>query len=294
MTGSVESTKGVAKDAETKPDTAKSTPEDLLKQAVAGKGEAKGAEIAKTEPAAAAAAPVRRMPSLRLDARLAAVATVALVVGTAFGMVSAPRERSGEALARIDADLEAGHTEANRLNSEIERLTKTLAALRDSTEGARGEVKGLGSSLADRMTRLEQGLDKKIAALGQRIAQPEREAAAIGTPAPQVEKRPAVPVAALPTTSAAVAASTPKAEPTQTASITEAKVETKLKTETVEAWALREVYDGIAMLEDRKRRLLEVMPGESVPGVGRVEAIERRGKSWVVVTKQGLITPQMW
>ena len=62
----------------------------------------------------------------------------------------------------------------------------------------------------------------------------------------------------------------------------------------VETWAVRDVFDGTAILEDRRRRLVEVGPGDSVPGIGRVEGIERRGREWVVVTRQGLITHQAW
>jgi hypothetical protein len=57
----------------------------------------------------------------------------------------------------------------------------------------------------------------------------------------------------------------------------------------VDGWVLHEVSDGIALIESRSRRLVEVGPGEMVPGVGRVESIERRGKSWVVVTSKGVI-----
>jgi glycine/D-amino acid oxidase-like deaminating enzyme len=52
---------------------------------------------------------------------------------------------------------------------------------------------------------------------------------------------------------------------------------------------LREVYDGAALIEGN-RRLYEVMPGGVIPGVGRVEAIERRGRSWVVLTDKGTIS----
>jgi hypothetical protein len=34
---------------------------------------------------------------------------------------------------------------------------------------------------------------------------------------------------------------------------------------------------------------LEVAPGASIPGWGRVSKIEQRGQSWVVVTDQGVI-----
>ena len=62
----------------------------------------------------------------------------------------------------------------------------------------------------------------------------------------------------------------------------------------MDGWAVRDVYDGVAVLEDRRRRLVEVGRGDAVPGIGRVEAIERRGRQWVVVTRQGIITPQAW
>lgn len=286
MTGSIESAKDTAKGADTAATSAKASPADLLKKAVAGKVEAK----AEATPTPDVAGTASRPPS-RLYARLAAVATVALVVGASFGMIAAPRERSGEALARIEAGLDAGRTEANRLNTEIERLAKTLASLRESADAGRAETRAVGPGLTERLARFEQGLDKKFAALVERTAQPEREhPAPAALPAAPVEKRAAIPTATVTTANPPVAIVTPKPEPTQTASITD----TKPKSETVEAWALRDVYDGIAMLEDRKRRLLEVAPGDSIPGIGRVDAIERRGRVWVVVTKQGVITPQTW
>ncbi|WP_238180496.1 hypothetical protein [Methylobacterium haplocladii] len=174
------------------------------------------------------------------------------------------------------------------MNAEIERLAKALGTLRESTDAGRAEIRSVAPSLTDRMARLEQGLDKKLAAFAERTASAEREhSLPVALPSAPADKRAATPVAAV---SPVTATATPKAEPTQTASITD----TKPKSETVEAWALRDVYDGIAMLEDRKRRLLEVAPGDSIPGIGRVEAIERRGRTWVVVTKQGVITPQTW
>jgi hypothetical protein len=61
------------------------------------------------------------------------------------------------------------------------------------------------------------------------------------------------------------------------------------KDATVEGWVLHEVHNGTALIESRNGRLVEVAQGEMVPGVGRVEAIERRGKRWVVVTPKGAI-----
>ena len=76
---------------------------------------------------------------------------------------------------------------------------------------------------------------------------------------------------------------------------TEARVEAKPEPKAaIEGWVLREVYDGVALIEGRNKRLLEVAPGQSLSGIGRVEAIEKRGRSWVVVTNRGIITSQPW
>lgn len=243
-------------------------------------------------PAAIAAKPARKA-AFRLDAGTMAAATLALVVGAGFGMLASPHERSGETLTHIDAALESARAENGRLNAEIERLAQALGTIRESNDLAQAETRTLSGGLADRLARIEQKLDKAAVEKREHVASADPEApippAAI--PAP-IEKRPA-PVAS--TATAAPPAPTPaptpaaKTDPSQTASI-----DTKPKTETVENWALRDVYDGIAILEDRKRRLIEVAPGETIPGIGRVESIERRGRSWAVVTKQGLITPQSW
>jgi hypothetical protein len=79
------------------------------------------------------------------------------------------------------------------------------------------------------------------------------------------------------------------ADPTQTGSVPDAKTEPKQMR--LDGWVLREVYDGAALVESRTGRLHEVTPGRNLPTVGRVEAIERRGRIWVVVTAKGIISP---
>lgn len=290
MSGSVEASKDAAKEGVKAPvkEASKAAPRskaaarELLKQAVGGTDEIKNAA-----PAPAAAPQRTRLP--RESARYAAVATVALVVGTALGMIAAPKPRSAESLAQIEVGLESGRAEASRLNGEVERLGKSLAGLRDASELARSDGRQLAASLTERAGKLEQTLDGKLAGLGGTIERMERDQAArIAGLAAQIEKRTAQSQAAIAPAAAAQPAAKP--EPTQTGSIADAKP----KSDTVETWALRDVYGGVAILEDRKRRLVEVGPGDAVPGVGRVESIERRGRVWVVVTKQGLIAPQTW
>jgi len=50
----------------------------------------------------------------------------------------------------------------------------------------------------------------------------------------------------------------------------------------------RNVFDGIALVQGRFG-LIEVEPGDVVPGIGRIDTIRRQDGRWVVVTSKGLI-----
>ncbi|MDV2983712.1 UNVERIFIED_CONTAM: hypothetical protein Q9R58_05260 [Methylobacteriaceae bacterium AG10] len=261
----------------------KISPEEMLKQAVAG----------ASKVAAPVAARARKTVRLGANGRLAAASVAALVGGLSLGLLAAPQERSGEGLAQVRADLSAGRAESARLAQEIDRLARTATALREASEAARGETKALAAGLADRIGRSEQALDKRLTILAETVTRGEREQSdRIAGMIAQLEKKSQAAVAAVPAKPEAKSESKPEAraaEPTQTGSLAD-----KPKTETLDGWALRDVYDGVAILEDRRRRLVEVGRGDAVPGIGRVEAIERRGRQWVVVTRQGIITPQTW
>ena len=56
-------------------------------------------------------------------------------------------------------------------------------------------------------------------------------------------------------------------------------------------WTVREVFDDTAVLEG-PRGLIAVGPGDTIPGIGQVQAIMRSGKRWVVATSKGVIMPQ--
>lgn len=275
------------------------TPDDLLKAAVSGKPdvtvepEAKGAAFSGLPP----------LPSWLRDARLLGAAAAALAIGTAFGAgvtaLSGSSRGPNEALTALSATLDAGRIETARLGGEVAHLTQTVADLKTAADAARKEAAARGSALGERLSQVDRSVAGKLTALGERFEQSERDQnARIAGLSTQLEKRPLA------------TAPTAKAEPTQTGSITDAKAgepkpaearspETKPKPvaekpTVIDGWAVRDVYDGAAILENRKRRIVEVAPGDTLPGVGRVEAVERRGHEWVVVTRQGVVTAQPW
>jgi hypothetical protein len=58
----------------------------------------------------------------------------------------------------------------------------------------------------------------------------------------------------------------------------------------VEGWVLRKAARDAALVEGRYG-VIEIEPGDHLPGVGRVEQIKRQDGRWVVVTAKGLILP---
>ncbi len=58
---------------------------------------------------------------------------------------------------------------------------------------------------------------------------------------------------------------------------------------TIEGWTLREVVNGTAVIEGPSG-VWSVTPGQTVPGVGRVESIVRWGNRLIVATSKGLIS----
>jgi hypothetical protein len=58
---------------------------------------------------------------------------------------------------------------------------------------------------------------------------------------------------------------------------------------TIKGWTLREVSDGTAVLEG-PNGIYRATPGQTVPGVGKVNSIVRWGNRFIVATSKGLIS----
>ena len=267
----------------------------LLKQAVSGSA---ARESAKPPSDAKPAGTLRRKLFGTVDAHAAIFGGAALSLGLVMGAGSAALLMSGgdmaaSTLSQLRSDLDAGRAETARISAEIGRLSGTIVK---ANERMAEDAKATRTELTQRETRMEQALATKLVAFAEKQDVADREQAArlsaLGT---LIEKRTA-PQAIVPPAPAPQAAKPAIPDPVQTGSIAETKAiaDAKPKPMAISNWAVREVYDGIAVLEDRKQRLVEVARGDLIPGVGRAEAIERRGRAWVVVTKDGLITAQDW
>ena len=164
---------------------------------------------------------------------------------------------------------------ATRLAAVAERLDKTQHAEQNIAGKVAGLVERLDRSDRDAGVKLIPAVEAKLAPVTERLDRIERQGLAIANTVAAAQPAPPAGKPA------------PAAEPAQTAALPE-------KPKVVEGWILRDVHKGVALLEGRNQRLFEIAPGQSLPGVGRIEAIERRGKTWVVVTAKGIITSQQW
>jgi hypothetical protein len=186
-----------------------------------------------------------------------------------------------DAIQRLETETARSQEILARLSEDLDSLKGTLAAYKDVEQTSSVTSASSQSKLADKVERLAVAIKdpgQKITALETRLDRMENQiltniaSLAAKPPAPAPAPVPAPAPAAV---EAAVRNDAPAAK--------------SAKDEPLEGWTLREVYDGAALVEGRNRRLYEVMPGGVIPGVGRVEAIERRGRNWVVLTDKGFI-----
>ena len=188
--------------------------------------------------------------------RIAALAAGA-VLGVAVG------ELGAIALPQIGALLfgpASPVAEAPSIFAAIDQMRADLAAFKTSSETTSRNTNAQLAKLSERFDRFERAQ----AAAGKADMMAAKETTgSIASPAPPL---PAPPPAA------AVAPLPPAPVPG-----------------IVSGWVIRDVYHGNAILQGRLGGMIEVGPGDILPGVGRIEAIRRQDGRWVVVTPKGMI-----
>ncbi len=188
-----------------------------------------------------------------------------------------------------------GALEAVR-RDEVADLRKTAAELKSGLAGAR-DVNSTLAQLSARFDRLEHDQDSRIEKLGERIDHDgashnadfaarleklEKKLAApvVASLAPP-QSAPAVPPPKPPAATPATPPAGPGVSKETTGSIAPARAP-------IRGWIVREVHDGVAIVAG-PYGYRQVGPGDTLPGAGRVERIERTGAGWAVVTDQGVI-----
>jgi hypothetical protein len=61
------------------------------------------------------------------------------------------------------------------------------------------------------------------------------------------------------------------------------------RSRTLAGWSVRDVYRNAALIQGNSFGLMEVSPGDTVPGLGRIQSIRQQDGRWVVITSRGVI-----
>jgi hypothetical protein len=215
------------------------------------------------KPGAAApntASPANPRSSGKRFALLAAGLTVAAAIGAVAGSAGIAGVEHFFA-APVVATRSEANDEVRVLKETVAHLRTNVKQLSDNLAALRTTITTSSSAANAQFTKITEALDRVERARAERH---------VTTLAPSPE----------PTGSAP--ASTPAAIDPKAAA----------KPPIVEGWALRKVYGADAALVEGRYGIVEIGPGDLVPGLGRIQEIKRQQDGhWAVVTSRGLIVP---
>lgn len=241
--------------------------------------------------------------------KTAAVASLLLAAGAlgyAGGLTAGQQKDKDDVSALRWSDAAAAMKDSRE---ETARVASELKFVRIAVETLKGDrlrndINGKQAQLSERLDRNAADLTARFAKLSEqmdRVEKTQRDPARIGALVERLERiekhvqtaaamPPPKPVAAAQPQPAAAA----PADVTHTGSLPDPRppakpAETDHRKVQVDGFVLRDIDDGLALIEARNGRYYEVSPGMMLPGLGKVEAIERRGRQWVVVTPKGYI-----
>ena len=260
-------------------------------------------------------------------AALALAAGLGFAGGSLSQKAGADQGATGAAgAARIAVDSQRLDGAVTQVSEDLAALRTRVAALSAERPKSSAELSPKQVQLLDRLDRAGQEQAGRITRLGDALERAQRESAriagvverldriekAVATgPAPAISTAvlsppltPPALVQALPAQPAPAPTPPPKPsalapavpDVTQTGSIETraarpdvAKPEQDPRRIQLDGFVIRDVEDGYALIESRSGRFFEVATGQVLAGIGRVEAVERRGRQWVVVTQKGFI-----
>src|SRR4051812_28872414 len=183
----------------------------------------------------------------------------------------------GDLSRQVDQVRAADEVWARELDTGIERV-------RSLTEHNHREIVAKLAQLAERMERVERQATAATAPAPTQpgVTQPVVQATPTSPPPKLLAKSVAKPIPK--PVSNAKAKATPKPTPTV------AKPDVPdMDAKGIANWTVLSVSDGTAALKG-PRGIIEVTVGDTIPGIGQIQAIMRSGGRWVVATSKGVIT----
>jgi hypothetical protein len=221
-------------------------------------------------------------------ALIAAVAAVTLYDHAREANLLAAKSEETRGLAQTVKTLKdrLDALEAARGRDESADTRKVAAELKSASVSVRDLSASLGQTNAridkldrDSGARLDKLTDRFDHETAGKLADLSGKLAELSGRLDRVEKRPLA---------AAPVAPAPPAKPTPAAASVSNETTGSIDRPKLRGYWLVDAEDGYAVIDGRDGPQ-QVAPGDVVPGIGRIQRIERRGRDWVVVTSAGVI-----
>jgi hypothetical protein len=218
--------------------------------------------IPHPEDAAAGPAP-QGQKSRRFALNPATLSMIAVLVGAALGSAATA------GILYMNATPGAPPSDPMTFTAALERIDHELTNLMATVEGSAKQSNAQVAKITDRLDRADKTQSDTAARIARTGESLDRIDHRLGGAA-SGEATGAVP-------SASLAPGPAAADPRRAI---------------LEGWVLRDLFNGGAMIQSPRGGILEVFPGDNVPGLGRIDAIRRQDGHWVVATSRGLIVPR--
>ena len=157
--------------------------------------------------------------------------------------------------------------ELRNIRESVGQLRRTVAALSNDLAANRTALDAANKTVSDRFGRLGQYLERV-----------ERDQSVSATKIERMAEEKVQVVRAAPAASA----------PEITGSIQRQPRQATAKREIIAGWRVRRAFEGVAILEGQPG-VIEVVLGQDVPNLGRIEEIKYENSRWQVLTSKGLI-----
>lgn len=187
----------------------------------------------------------------------AMLSMIAVLVGAALGSAAtAGLLATGGAPAATSSD-------PMTFTAALERIDRELTTLKTSIEGSAKQSNAQVAKITDRLDRADKTQSDTAARVARTGDSLDRIDHRLNSAAEQT--------GAVPSATLAPGPGRPPGAPI------------------LDGWVLRDLFNGGALIQSPRNGVLEVIPGDNVPGLGRIDAIRRQDGRWVVVTSRGLI-----
>ena len=159
--------------------------------------------------------------------------------------------------------------ELRSIREQMAQLRRTVAALSNDLAANRAALDASNKTLSDRFGRIAQSLERV-----------DRDQTVSATKIERMAEEKAQTVRTASTASSSEITGAVQRQPRPT----------NARREVIAGWRVRRAFEGVAVLEGQPG-VIEVVLGQEVPNLGRIEEIKYENSRWQVLTSKGVILP---